>query len=146
MWPSMHSNSKASHKIHEVIYRTWNAVKSQTFNALCNHGFDVFKSTLQVNAQVILEFQVIYNLKLWSRISSTISKLRPRMPITSHVQPMSNTNYCISNAFWSRGKNAVNEPRASTTRSICDQEPLFNEQYLKSNRGFLKYVESVKHE
>ena len=41
---------------------------------------------------------------------------------------------------------AVNEPRASTTRSICDQEPLLNEQYLKSNRGFLKYVESVKHE
>ena len=131
-------------------------MQSQTFNALCNHGFDVFKISLQVNARVILKFQVNYNLKLRSRISSTISKLQSRIPITSQIQSThqiqipnsiqipsyikSNTNYCISNAFWSRGKNAVNERRASTTRPICDQEPLFNEQYLKSNRGYLKYV------
>ena len=36
---------------------------------MCNQGFDVFKIILQVNAQVILKFQVIYNLELQSQIT-----------------------------------------------------------------------------
>ena len=43
--------------------------------------------------------------------------------------PLSKPNPCLGHASV---YYAVNQRRASTTRPICDQEPLFNEQYLKS--------------
>ena len=83
----MHSNSKASHKIQEVTYHTLKAVNSQTFNALCNHGFNILKVILQVNFRVILKlFQVNYNLNY-----DLEHQLQSQIPITT-----SNTSYKLN--------------------------------------------------
>ena len=53
---------------------------SQTFNALCDHVFDVFKDTLQTNVRIVLKlFQVKYknyNLKYELQATTITTPLR----------------------------------------------------------------------